>query len=237
MREIVLDTETTGLDANADRIVEIGCVEVINHIPTGRNFHVYLKPDVKMSAEAERIHGLSEAFLADKPSFAAVAAEFTAFIDGASLVAHNANFDFAFLNAELGRNGHRTIGSGRIVDTLMLARRRHPGSPVSLDALCSRYGIDTSKRTFHGALLDAQLLAEVYVELQGGRQAALGLTQIVREDGAAALDVVMPVAPRAEPRLPTVAETEWAAHAALIKTLGGAPLWSAYLPGEASAAA
>ncbi|MBX9874858.1 MAG: DNA polymerase III subunit epsilon, partial [Beijerinckiaceae bacterium] len=179
MREIVLDTETTGVDANAgDRIVEIGCVELVNHCPSGRSFHCYLNPQRPMSEGAFRVHGLSDAFLADKPLFAAVADEFESFIADARLVIHNAAFDIGFLNMELKRIGRGPLEQARVVDTLAMARRKHPGAGNSLDALCSRYGIDNTRRTKHGALLDAEILAEVYIELIGGKQTSLGLGAI-----------------------------------------------------------
>ena len=171
MREIVLDTETTGLDPeNGDRIVEIGAVELFNHVPTGRTFHHYINPERPMAEEAFQIHGLGDAFLADKPRFAEIAAEFVAFMGDSRLVAHNAAFDFRFLNAELARCGVQAIAWERVVDTLALARQKFPGSPCSLDALCRRFAIDNSARTLHGALLDSEILAEVYLELVGGRQ-------------------------------------------------------------------
>ena len=175
MREIVLDTETTGFDhANGDRVVEIGCVELINHVPTARHFHVYLNPERPMPQAAFAIHGLSDQFLADKPKFAEVADRLLEFIGDAPLVAHNAEFDIRFLSAELKRVGKSEIQLQRATDTVQVARRKFPGAPASLDALCKRFGIDNSNRTLHGALLDAQLLAEVYLELLGGRQAGLG---------------------------------------------------------------
>src|SRR5450432_4046396 len=180
MREIVLDTETTGLDPfTGHRIVEIGCIELVNCISTSATFHVYLNPERDMPAEVEAIHGLSSAFLADKPKFADIAESLVEFLGDAKLVIHNAGFDLSFLNAELDRLKRPPIGRDRVVDTLALARRRHPGGPNKLDDLCARYGIDNSRRTKHGALLDAELLAEVYVELIGGRQAQLGLAETV----------------------------------------------------------
>jgi DNA polymerase III subunit epsilon len=174
MREIVLDTETTGLDpASGHRIVEIGCVELLNAIPTGEFFHAYLDPERDIPEEAFRVHGLSAEFLADKPVFAKVVADFLKFTGSAKIVAHNAEFDMRFLNAELALLGIEPIASDRVIDTLALARRKYPGAANSLDALCARYGIETSRRTKHGALLDAGILAEVYAELTGGRQAAL----------------------------------------------------------------
>lgn len=176
MREIVFDTETTGLSfANGDRLVEIGCIEMINRVPTGEHFHAYLNPERAMPAEAFAVHGLSDAFLRDKPLFADVVEGLLGFIGESPLVAHNASFDFGFLNGELGRAGRPVVALERMVDTLAIARTRHPGAKHSLDALCSRYGIDLSQRSLHGALLDAQLLAQVYVELTGGRQITLGL--------------------------------------------------------------
>ena len=185
MREIVFDTETTGLDPKSgDRVVEVGCVELINHIPSGKTFHRYVNPERGMSIDAARVHGLDDAFLKEKPLFAAIAGELLEFIGDASLIAHNAQFDLEFLNLELGRAGHQLLHADRIVDTLMLARRKHPAGPNSLDALCARYQVDLSRRTFHGALLDAQLLAEVYIELIGGRQASLILGDLVSKPSA-----------------------------------------------------
>src|SRR5918993_3548325 len=203
MREIVLDTETTGTDpAAGDRIIEIGCVELVNQFPTGRSFHAYINPQRAVSQGAFNVHGLSEAFLADKPVFAAIAEPLLEFVGDGRLVIHNAGFDVAFLNAEFARTGHPALDMVRVVDTLSLARRKHPGAPASLDALCARYGIDNSRRTKHGALLDAEILAEVYIELIGGKQADLGLA-IVREAarrvGGA---IVVPVQPARTPPAP-----------------------------------
>jgi DNA polymerase-3 subunit epsilon len=176
MREIVLDTETTGLSpADGDRIVEIGCLELVNHVPTGESFHRYVNPQRAMPSAAQDVHGLSDEFLADKPLFEAVVDDFLAFVADAPLVIHNASFDLGFLNAELTRLGHGVIPADRAVDTVSMARRKFPGAPASLDALCRRFGIDNSARTLHGALLDAELLAEVYLELIGGRQPGLVL--------------------------------------------------------------
>ena len=176
MREIVFDTETTGLNpANGDRIVEIGCIEIFNRVETGRHFHSYFNPERDMPGEAEAVHGLSAIFLSDKPLFADQALDLIEFIGDSPLVAHNASFDFGFLNHELGRCGHAAICLTRMRDTLALARTKHPGAKHSLDALCVRFGLDRSQRVKHGALLDAQLLAQVYVELTGGRQIGLGL--------------------------------------------------------------
>ncbi len=223
IREIVLDTETTGLNPlGGDRIVEIGCVELINHMPTGRHFHVYINPQRPMSAEAERVHGLSDAFLADKPVFAEIVDEFLTFIGDAPLVIHNAEFDTGFLNAELGRLALPPIPSSRIIDSLAHARRRFPGAPVSLDALCRRFAVDNSGRTMHGALLDAQLLAEVWLELRGGREPGLALA-IGRSEIDVAVVVERPVRPP-RPHAPTPEEA--AAHEAFIRTLKD-PLWLA----------
>ncbi|MEO7240165.1 MAG: DNA polymerase III subunit epsilon [Sphingomicrobium sp.] len=176
MREIIFDTETTGLNpAGGDRMVEIGCVEMFNRVETGRHFHAYFNPGRAMPSEAEAVHGLSTIFLSDKPQFAARAAELLDFFGDSPLVAHNAGFDFGFLNHELNLCGHPLVCTTRMVDTLVLARTRHPGAKHSLDALCTRFGVDRSMRVKHGALLDAQLLAQVYIELTGGRQIGLGL--------------------------------------------------------------
>lgn len=177
MREIVFDTETTGLNANGgDRLVEIGCIEMVGRVETGKTYHVYLNPGRPMPAEAQAIHGLSDAFLSDKPKFADVVDDFLAFLgDDASLVAHNAMFDFGFVDAELKRAGRPPLDRARMVDTVAMARKLHPGAKHSLDALCTRYGVDRSHRIKHGALLDAELLAQLYVEMTGGRQIGLGL--------------------------------------------------------------
>ncbi|MDR3407917.1 MAG: DNA polymerase III subunit epsilon [Methylovirgula sp.] len=226
MREIVFDTETTGLDpAGGHRIVEIGCVEILNAIPTGQTFHFYLDPERDMPEEAFRVHGLSAEFLTGKPKFAEIAEQFLGFVGDAVLVAHNAEFDLRFVNAELVALGHPVLGPERIVDTLALARRRHPGAPNSLDALCQRYGIDASRRTKHGALLDAEILAEVYAELTGGRQASLALQSAA---GNALRAAVRPERPA--PLAPLIAAAEWAAHAGFIATLGDKAIWRRYLP-------
>jgi DNA polymerase III subunit epsilon len=183
MREIVFDTETTGLNpATGDRLVEIGCVELINRVETGRTFHCYFNPERPMPFEAEQVHGLSERFLSDKPLFADQVEDLLEFIGDAPLVAHNASFDFGFLNWELGACGRPLVCTSRMVDTLVLARRAHPGAKHSLDALCTRYGIDRSHRVKHGALLDAQLLAQLYVELTGGRQIGLSIGDAIVEE-------------------------------------------------------
>jgi DNA polymerase-3 subunit epsilon len=198
VREIVFDTETTGLNpATGDRMVEIGCVEIFNRVETGRHFHCYFNPGRDMPFEAEAVHGLSTHFLSDKPSFGDKAEELLAFIEDAPLVAHNAGFDFGFLNHELGLIGRPAVCMTRMRDTLTLARSRHPGAKHSLDALCMRFGIDRSHRIKHGALLDAQLLAQVYVELTGGRQIGLGLTTDFTDRTIVAVSVT---AAPAEPR-------------------------------------
>lgn len=226
MREIVLDTETTGLDpSNGHRIIEIGCVELYNAIPTGQTYHVYLDPERDMPEEAFRVHGISIEFLTGKPKFAEIAEAFLAFIGEAPLVAHNAEFDMRFINAELAAFGFQAISFERVVDTLALARRRHPGAPASLDALCQRYGIDLSRRTKHGALLDAEILAEVYAELLGGRQASLLLDPMANERA------FTPAVVRREARqlAPLISAAELDAHAGFIKTLGAKALWHLYL--------
>lgn len=225
VREIILDTETTGLDpATGDRIVEIGAVELLNHLPTGNNFHVYINPERDMPKEAEAVHGLSSAFLKDKPVFAAIAQDFLDFIGDAVLIIHNASFDMAFINAELGFLRLPSIPPERVVDTLHMARQRHPGAGNSLDALCRRYGIDNSKRTKHGALLDSELLAEVYLELIGGRQTALILEATVTKK--AATTVAAQIAQqRAVPLLSRLTEEERAAHAAFVASIGEQALW------------
>jgi DNA polymerase-3 subunit epsilon len=223
MREIVIDTETTGLDpATGDRIVEIGAVELVNHVPTGRTFHAYINPQREVPEEAVTVHGLTTAFLADKPVFAAIAAEFATFVGDARLVIHNAAFDMKFLNAELGWVGQPTVPWARTVDTLELARRRFPGTQNSLDALCRRFGVDNSGRTRHGALLDSELLAEVYLELMGGRQPDLTLAVVA--SGPALVDGwTPPVRPR--PLAPRLTPAEAAAHAAFVAELGERALW------------
>jgi DNA polymerase III subunit epsilon len=227
MREIVLDTETTGLDPfQGHRIVEIGCVEMVNRFPTGKTFHVYINPERDMPDEAFAVHGLSVDFLKGKPVFADICEELVAFLGDAPLVIHNAGFDLAFLNAELGRLDRQVIGRERLLDTLTLARRKHPGGSNRLDDLCARYGIDNSRRTKHGALLDAELLAEVYLELIGARQATLSLSQVAADVALAAAQAAL----RARPVVlaPRLTEEERAAHAAFVATLGSAPLWQQY---------
>ncbi len=223
MREIVVDTETTGLDPlRGDRLVEIGCVELFNHMPTGQTFHRYLNPERDMSSEAYAVHGLSTEFLADKPLFSAVADEFLAFVADAPLIIHNASFDASFINAELEKIGRSPLPRERLVDTLLLARRKHPGVSNRLDDLCSRYAIDNSHRTKHGALLDAELLAEVYVDLIGARQSSLVLATATAVRVEAQLD--MPRRQRAVPLAPRLTEAARAAHRAFIATLSK-PIW------------
>ena len=228
MREIVFDTETTGLNpAGGDRIVEIGCVEIFNRVETGRHFHAYFNPERAMPADAEAVHGLTEVFLSDKPSFTELADDLLEFLEDSPLVAHNASFDFGFLNFELERSGRPQVSMRRMVDTLTLARTRHPGAKHSLDALCMRFGIDRSHRVKHGALLDAQLLAQVYVELTGGRQIGLGLvadTDRVRVDaGAGTVKVREPRVAR--PHFAGAEELE--RHRAFIAKLIN-PLWARF---------
>ncbi len=229
LREIVVDTETTGLDcANGDRLIEVGCVEIVNRIPTGREFHRYLNPERDIHRDAIAVHGLTPDFLKDKPLFKAVAGEFLDFIGEAPLVMHNASFDVGFLNAELERVPLPRLGSERIVDTLMLARRRHPAGPNSLDALCKRYSIDNSVRTKHGALVDALLLASVYVELLGERQATLGLAS----KGATQAGVQLrkrAARPRPTPLPSVLTEEAQRAHAEFVKTLGPNALWLQFM--------
>ena len=237
MREIVFDTETTGTNtAGGDRIVEIGCVELVNRCETGRSFHAYFNPERSMPSEAEAVHGLSTNFLSDKPLFGARTEELLDFIGDAPLIAHNATFDFGFLNAELERCGRDPVCLSRMVCTLMMARARHPGAKHSLDALCSRFGVDRSQRVKHGALLDAQLLAQVYVELTGGRQIGLGL--IAETVSAAAPEQVsrVPAQRPVRPARPHGASLEeQALHAQFVAGLKD-PLWSR-LPAAPVAAA
>lgn len=229
IREIILDTETTGLDpASGDRIVEIGAIELLNHLPTGRTFHVYIDPERDMPPEAEAVHGLSSAFLKDKPTFGKIAGEFLDFIGDAVLVIHNASFDVGFLNVELSFLRLAPLAPERVVDTLHLARQKHPGAANSLDALCRRYGIDNSKRTKHGALLDSELLAEVYLELIGGRQTALILDSGIQT--RTSVTVAASVSLRRPNPLPSrLTEEEREAHAAFVKGLGEHALWKAVL--------
>ena len=229
MREIVLDTETTGLDPfQGHRLIEIGCIELINRFPSGQNFHRYVNPERDVPPEAIAIHGLSAEFLRDKPRFDEIADELVAFIGDAPLVAHNAMFDLGFLNAELERAGKMLVARERLIDTLLLARRKHPAGPNRLDDLCGRYGIDNSRQTKHGALLDAEILAEVYLELIGARQAQLILVDVgTSAIGAPAGPVPIRVRPTALAVRLTADERD--AHLAFVATLGEGAIWCDYL--------
>jgi DNA polymerase-3 subunit epsilon len=226
VREIVFDTETTGLNpAGGDRMVEIGCVEIFNRVETGRHFHAYFNPERDMPFEAQEVHGLSNLFLSDKPRFLERVDELLDFIEDSPLVAHNAGFDFGFLNSELQRCGRNAVGIHRMVDTLTLARSRHPGAKHSLDALCVRFGVDRSHRVKHGALLDAELLAQIYVELTGGRQIGLELAAVRTET---VIEIAAFVPARREFRAPrphAASAEELARHKAFIETLES-PLWA-----------
>jgi len=228
MREIVLDTETTGLDPlDGHRLVEVGCVELINGIPSGQTFHAYFNPERAMPAEAFAVHGLSNEFLKDKPFFAESADELVAFLGDAPLVIHNAAFDLGFLNSELERAGRNAITRERLVDTLLIARRKHPGGSNRLDDLCVRYAIDNSRRTKHGALLDAELLAEVYVELIGARQAQLVLSQAAAPSLAIGEPII--VRRRTVALISAITEDDRSAHRAFVATLGENAIWRDYL--------
>jgi DNA polymerase III subunit epsilon len=231
MREIVLDTETTGLDpSDGHRLVEIGCVELINRIPSGQTFHSHFNPQRGMPAEAFAVHGLSDDFLKDKVFFAEVADELIVFLGDAPLVIHNAAFDIGFLNAELERAGRPLLARERLIDTLLIARRKHPGGSNRLDDLCARYAIDNSRRTKHGALLDAELLAEVYVELIGARQAQLVLSQTTMP-GQASGELII-VRERLAPLVAAITSEERAAHRAFIATLGEQAIWRDYVSSD-----
>jgi DNA polymerase-3 subunit epsilon len=235
VREIVLDTETTGLDPfQGHRLVEIGCIELYNRIPTGQTYHCYLNPERDMPAEAFAVHGLTIDFLKDKPRFAEAAGDLLAFIGDAPLVIHNAAFDHAFINAELDRCGRPLIARERLIDTLLLARRKHPTGPNRLDDLCARYGIDNSRRTKHGALLDAEILAEVYIELIGARQARLGLIE-VKTGIAQALVRTAALTVRPFALAPRISAAEREAHRAFVATLGAKAIWVDYLKPETAA--
>jgi len=240
MREVIFDTETTGLDPKTgDRMVEIGCIEMIGRVETGRSFHAYFNPERDMPPEAERVHGLSAAFLATKPRFAETVNDLLAFLGDAPLVAHNAGFDFGFLNNELERIGREAISMERMVDTVAIARKKHPGAKLSLDALCTRYGIDRSHRVKHGALLDAELLAQVYVELTGGRQIGLGLADADADGSAGNVTTINGTSgtgnapwhrpaqdrPRREPRPHVASIEELERHQAFIAGIDNA-LWN-----------
>lgn len=223
VREIVLDTETTGLDpASGHRIVEIGCVELVDRLPSGQTFQKYINPEREMSGDAQAIHGLTDEFLRDQPLFAEVAAEFLDFIADSPLVIHNADFDLGFVNLELQRVGFAALHGNRAIDTVLLARRKFPGAPASLDALCRRFAIDNSGRELHGALLDASLLAEVYLELTGGRQTGLKFGGGPAEPGR--LTAAAAERPWREPRPHEASPEEQAAHAALLAKIKS-PIW------------
>jgi DNA polymerase-3 subunit epsilon len=230
MREIIFDTETTGLDHREDRVIEIGGIELDNRFPTGRTIHFYINPQGReIHPDALAVHGISAEHLADKPHFPHICDEFMGFIEGARLVAHNATFDINFINAEFARLGHPPVEPIRVVDTLAMAKRKHPMGPNSLDALCRRYGIDNTRRTKHGALLDSELLAEVYIELIGGKQAALGLEVSLSDgNGYSETTIVIETLPRPRALTPRLSEEERAAHAALVASLGDKAIWATH---------
>ena len=232
MREIVFDTETTGLDKNEDRVIEIGCIEMVNKFITGKTFHVYINPQgKKVHPDALAVHGITDESLLDKPTFQGISEEFLTFIEGAKLVAHNAMFDIGFLNAELERIDQVPISTDVVIDTLALARRKHPMGPNTLDALCKRYGVDNAHRKLHGALLDTELLAEVYIELLGGKQTSLGLS--VQSAGESkngneqGIEIVLKARPQPLPSRLT--EDDLAAHQKLIDKMGDKAIWKKYL--------
>ena len=232
MREIIFDTETTGLESKNDRIIEIGGVELVNHFPTGNTIHFYINPgDRKVHPDAFAVHGISDESLADKPPFADVAPKIAEFFAGARWIAHNASFDMGFINAEFARIGLDPVPGEMVVDTLAMARRKHPMGPNTLDALCRRYGIDNSHRTKHGALLDAELLAEVYIEMIGGRQAAFGLTEDERRregDDETDAGAVVETIRRPRPLASRLTPEEIERHAALVSSLGDKAIWLKY---------
>jgi DNA polymerase III subunit epsilon len=231
MREIIFDTETTGLENKVDRVIEIGGIELLNHFPTGRTFHVYINPgDRKVHPDALAVHGITDAFLKDKPSFAEILPQLQEFFEGAKWVAHNATFDMGFINAEFDRLGLPPVAPELVIDTLSLARRKHPMGPNSLDALCRRYGIDNSHRTKHGALLDSELLAEVYIEMLGGRQAALGLTSVNtrRSEVIEVTEVIEISYDRPRAIAARLSPQELEGHAQLVASLGSKAIWSKY---------
>lgn len=232
MREIIFDTETTGLESKTDRIIEIGGIELVDHFPTGRTFHKYISPgDRKVHPDALAVHGLTDEFLKDKPSFAEIVGELQEFFHDAKWIAHNANFDIGFINAEFDRLGLPPVAGEQVVDTLAMARRKHPMGPNSLDALCRRYGIDNSHRTKHGALLDSELLAEVYIEMIGGRQTALGLAdvekkvKVVEEDDD---DLVVVIPPRPGILAARLSPADMEDHQKLIVGMGAKAIWNRY---------
>ena len=226
MREIVLDTETTGFEPETgDRIVEIGAVELHNHMPTGRTYHQYINPERTMPAEAFEVHGLGDDFLRDKPVFKQIGDAFLDFVGDAKLVIHNASFDMKFLNAELGWMNRPLLPIDQAIDTLMIARKKFPGSPASLDALCRRFGIDNSARTLHGALLDSEILAEVYLELIGGRQPDFALGAGSSQRGLGPSDGAWRAPPRPKKLPPRLTDEEAAAHSAFVEQLGEDALW------------
>lgn len=233
MREIIFDTETTGLDNKTDRVIEIGGIELENHFPTGRTLHIYINPgDKTVHPDALAVHGITDEFLKDKPPFAAVVDEIREFFEGAKWIAHNASFDMGFINAEFARLDIPPVPQDQVIDTLAMARRKHPMGPNSLDALCRRYGIDNSHRNKHGALLDSELLADVYIEMIGGRQTALGLNVETgrggysdEEDGS---DQPIVLEARPRPLAPRLSETELAAHEKMVAGMGDKSLWKKY---------
>ncbi|MES5100999.1 DNA polymerase III subunit epsilon [Agrobacterium sp. BA1120] len=230
MREIIFDTETTGLESKFDRIIEIGGIELFNHFPTGRTIHIYINPaDRKVHPDALAVHGITDEFLLDKPKFEEVVQEIRDFFEGARWVAHNATFDMGFINAEFGRLGIEPVSPEMVTDTLSMARRKHPMGPNSLDALCRRYGIDNSHRTKHGALLDSELLAEVYIEMIGGRQTALGFGSTVKSQVNETVDdVPLEALVRSRP-LPSRLDAETAAaHGKLVLAMGDKAIWNKY---------
>jgi DNA polymerase-3 subunit epsilon len=233
MREIIFDTETTGLDNRVDRIIEIGGIELFNHFPTGKTIHIFINPGTqKVHPDALAIHGITDDFLKDKKPFAEVVEEIVEFFGDAKWIAHNATFDMGFMNAELARLARPPILPESVIDTLSMARRKHPMGPNSLDALCRRYGIDNSHRTKHGALLDSELLAEVYIEMIGGRQTALGLGMAGASSAAGREemvdDIVIAVLERAKPLASRLSEQEALAHEALVSKLGEKGTWAKY---------
>lgn len=236
MREIVFDTETTGLDPREDRVIEFGGIELVNRFPTGRTFHHYINPQGRsINPEAQAVHGIGAADLVGKPTFDEIAGELVAFLDGARLVAHNAGFDIGFLNAEFARLNLPPVDPAMVVDTLAIARRKHPMGPNSLDALCRRYGIDNGHRTLHGALLDSELLAEVYIELIGGKQAALVLEVETHVEIAVGLDDATVIRPRPRPLAPRLSPEEASAHDRLVALLGDNAIWREHIPQDTAA--